>query len=756
MNKCKHNERIRLMNINEELNSIIFKYGLDRYYPHYRNMCEAEKILRNIVEEAIKRKEETIFIGDNIKGIELIRNISRDSKEVHYFCYEQNDFELHSLENVQWGKYNNIYLISFYNVEYVDRWLRRHKVLYEWIYNIFEVNGLFLQKEFFMFGEANIVALLDKNRIIPAQTCYSGTLQCEFYSQKNRYKYTKKQTIKRITLEKCLFLALCMKNFILAKEYILLLMNENEKFIFLWKEIEELLQKIKEKVREQWKDNIILYWMDALPYGNDENIPNLESIMNKSIVFENAFTNIAYTSSTARAIFLGKRDIDDGVYDVSNFTEDNSPVMQILKRERYDIKIISGKLNRFFPLSCVSEQFYMDEYAPCSLKLWDMLSNMCGQESRTFYLIHMMETHDPFLSSKISDDNYKDKHEKCRLAKREMDEQIAFYDDFINQKNFRIYMSDHGRESLHKFHVHFSIYQEELHPRKVNEMFSLLDFNVLLEQIVKNKNIEEDKITKEYVEIGNLDKYNKEKIENIIKRKVYLEERDFGCKGIIDRKYIYLCNTVGREQLLRREDIPLCDPLLFYEDEIFEKEQLPKYRKLIGEYPEIMQKAEMFQYSKYLYRLYDNLKKRSSHVPKCVCMINKMLETYKESSVAIRVGGYHSMILYQILSKENKRKIWGFIDKSDKCECDILDMPVISTEQIREIQGMGIEAILLSSYNLLDILREEALGWPGDINVLDIYDYFEKNGIICNTNFYNVLGTDEDYDVGFPFEEVKR
>lgn len=34
------------MDINKALNEIIFKYDLDRYYPHYRNMYEAEKIVK--------------------------------------------------------------------------------------------------------------------------------------------------------------------------------------------------------------------------------------------------------------------------------------------------------------------------------------------------------------------------------------------------------------------------------------------------------------------------------------------------------------------------------------------------------------------------------------------------------------------------------------------------------------------------------------------------------------------------------------
>ena len=63
------------MNINEELNRIIFKYEIDRYYPHYRNMYRAEKVLRRIIKELTVNKEKAMFVGDDPKGIEFIKNI---------------------------------------------------------------------------------------------------------------------------------------------------------------------------------------------------------------------------------------------------------------------------------------------------------------------------------------------------------------------------------------------------------------------------------------------------------------------------------------------------------------------------------------------------------------------------------------------------------------------------------------------------------------------------------------------------------
>lgn len=68
----------------------------------------------------------------------------------------------------------------------------------------------------------------------------------------------------------------------------------------------------------------------------------------------------------------------------------------------------------------------------------------------------------------------------------------------------------------------------------------------------------------------------------------------------------------------------------------------------------------------------------------------------------------------------------------------------------------GVKAILLSSYNNLDMLRKEAEVRPEGIDILDMYEAFDKQGIRCQEDFYKMRGTDEDYDIGFPFDEVKK
>lgn len=741
----------KMFDINEKLNHIIFKYHLDRCYPQYRNMYEAEKILRALIKEIIENNRSAIFIGNNKTELDFIRNISGDYEDIQFFLYNGKDMSVQQMEKID-RKNDSVYLVSFYEAEYMERWLRLHDICYQWIYDIFERKGLFLQREFLSFGKENLRFLFDKeahNRGI-----YAGSMQAELYCQQSKYNYADDAETKHIALEKCLFLTLYMRNFVAAKRYAFLLMEEDEKYVHIWEEIQSLLDTIKKAIGSRTEKDIILYWLDAIPYGGESNMPYLRHVMESGVVFENAFTYMPYTNPTLRAMFLGKREIDDKAYLYPQITQQNSPVLSFLDEQGYDIKVFSGHFNVSFQTQYQPECFIPDGLVPFSMKLWDMFSGMLKQKKKTLWVIHALEAHYPYLSSKMNDDNSGDNNKRHRLAKEEVDEQLAFYDAFVNRDVYRIYMSDHGKEAVYKYHTLFNVYHRTLAPRKINELFSLLDFGVVLKQIVTNGDIEEKAFYREYVEIGNCDWYNRGDIKTILQNKEALSLRFFGCKGIADKEYIYIHYRTGKEWLHKRNDMLLCEPLLFYdcEDDVSTPELLMKYRELAGEYPEEVVGDEKFRYSRYLYVLYQNIMKHNN-MNERIDAINEMLRDYPANSVGIRMGGVASSVLYYVLSKESKEKIWGFIDKNENCLCSKLTLPVVTPDRTENLDKTGIKAILLPSYSYLETLREETKTWPEDIDVLDIYDYFDRNGIRCREDFYKLSGTNEDYNVGFPFEE---
>ena len=743
------------MDINAALNEVIFKYHLDRYYPHYRNMYEAERILCDIISEIKRDNRKAVFVGDDKTGIAFIQNIVRDYKGIRFLFYNRYDTELKNLESVNLEDCE-VYLTSFYGAEYIERWFRVHEIQYKWIYDIFGERGYFLQREFFVFGKEDLLNLVAPREIIhDSRIGYTESIQCELYCQQNKYENTDNAETKRIALEKSLFLSLYMRNFVEARKYIPLLTQYDSKFEKVWDEIQNLLHMAKEAIVNKNQKDIIMYWLDALPYGDEKNMPYLQSVFQNSVVFDNAFTYIPYTHSALRAMFLGKKDIDDQAYRIKNITIENSPVIQFLEERGYHIKVFSGYLNDSIPFDYQSDRFYIDGYVPCSLKLWDMLSEMLLESEKTLWLVHAMDTHFPFLNSMMRDNNYHDKKVRQKQVRLEIDELLAFYESFISKESVRIYMSDHGKKygAIHEdFHVVFSIYKRSLEPRRVQGLFSLLDFGTVLKQIIMEENIKEEDFVREYIEVGNMDRYSFHDLQALFQNKKELSLLYFGYKGIIDQDYIYIHYRTGKEWLARRNDVPACNPLLFLncDNDICNSERLGYYRNLAGEYPVALEQDDKFKYSKYLYYLYDNIL-RQSNVKERIDKINQLIADYPAASVAIRTGGIHSATLYYVLTQENKAKIWGFIDDDNECQCSRLPLPVAHTSQIEKIKKEGVMAIVLSSYDYLDILRKESRKWPKEIAILDIYSWLEENGIMCTGNFYRPEIIETDYDVGFPF-----
>lgn len=739
-----------MLDINEALNQIIFKYQLDRYYPHYKDMYEAEKILRDIIKKVKQDQKIVLFIGKKSKEMGFLQSLSDGYADIHFHYYDTEETVPRQLENVTWDNYNAVYLVSFYGAEYIERWFRLHDIRYEWLYDIFEREGIFLQREFLSFCKDNLRFLIDRRRN------NKGSLQCELYCQSSKYHSANDRRTKRIALERCTFLSLYMKDFITAEEYVSLLIKEDERYRCMWEEIQNLLDTIRKTVSSRKTKDIIVYWLDSIPYGGEDCMPYLQEVMQESVVFENAFTYIPYTKPTLRAMFLGKKDIDDRTFDISDITRDNSPLIAFLEMQGYHIKIYSGCYNMFFQPQYQSSGYIWDDYTPVSIKLWNMISDMLLQEQKTLWVVHALDAHAPCFHNGMSDADYDNGSQRYKEAKKKLDEQLGFYDAFMGGDVYRIYMSDHGREEIYKYHILFNVKHRALEPRRIKGFFSIVDFTTILKQLVLNGCITEEKFIKEHADIGNCDWYSNDYIKDIFQRKGALSLKFFGCKGVVDKDYIYLRYNTGKEWLHKRNEKLLCEPLLFYDcpDDVCDMALLSKYRELMVDYPKDLINDEKFRYTKYLYTLYNNISKHND-MKERVNIINLMLENYPDRSIGIRLGGVVSSILYYVLSEENKKRIWGFIDKDVNCLCSRLGLPTVSPEHTGGMKATGMRAVLLPSFTFRGMLREETKILSADFDILDIYEAFEKNGIRCQEDFYKTCGVDEDYDVGFPFDEVK-
>ena len=90
----------------------------------------------------------------------------------------------------------------------------------------------------------------------------------------------------------------------------------------------------------------------------------------------------SFTHPALRAMFLGKKEIDDLAYRISECTKENSPVIRMLEEQGYHLKIMSEYFYDYFPVQYRCRHFYTDIAAPFSMKLWDMLAEMLLGEQK--------------------------------------------------------------------------------------------------------------------------------------------------------------------------------------------------------------------------------------------------------------------------------------------------------------------------------------------------------------------------------------
>ena len=121
-------------------------------------------------------------------------------------------------------------------------------------------------------------------------------------------------------------------------------------------------------------------------------------------------------------------------------------------------------------------------------------------------------------------------------------------------------------------------------------------------------------------------------------------------------------------------------------------------------------------------------------------------------SVLIRTGGVYALQVYGLLSPEIRRCIGGFIDVNLNCLGAEMGLPVYAA--LADAPATTQAVLLAGRRTLIERLREEAAACEGQAEILDPYRFLEEHGIICRHGVGEFEAEAEDYDVGFPFDEV--
>lgn len=639
------------MDIDKELEQIIETYNLDRHYPAYRVSRQACDFLQKWVKRLAGEKKTILFLGMDEHALKLIAGWAR-AENIHTLFIE-------SLEKLEKDKGKNgiemlneadaIYVVSYSRTIELLHWLWRHDFQAESVYDILESEQIYLQMEFYRFFTPLKMSQefqLDEFGIEKSVDGSSSALY-EFHYQKQRRNHGISEKCEKIIIEKLFFLAICMRNFLEA-ERILETMENAVEFKECWHEIQNLLVRAKRMLKLKQQEDIVIYWLDALPYEEAKLSGYLQSRRKHSVYFHNAYTMTPYTTPTCKNMFCGIQQVDDLGYRVRHVDIDNSSLLKNIINQGYQFSLISDYLKRLFPLEYSCSVGITKETTSSEI-FWELVKEILQSEQKTVYLAHVfVELHAPMLSVKRERFESQYAGAACRKIQiEELDEQLCFYDELLGGKNYRIYMSDHGYGDLWKrFHIHFQVYHASWKGRETEELFCLLDFEKIMRQLLSRETLEDSGWDRKYVPIQDVHYYNKNNLRRFLKEKIGIGLLYFiAYKGVVTKEGIYIRFKTEDELFCKwSEELTRVSVLL---DEPMKK--LPVFQELrvkTGAFPLELDTDSKFQYGTYAYKAYQNVKKTIRVAGE---LMNEKVSVYADDSIVLRMGGEHSLQLYNLL-----------------------------------------------------------------------------------------------------------
>lgn len=566
-----------------------------------------------------------------------------------------------------------------------------------------------------------------------------------FFRHRRLYELSERQEDKQLYLEKIIFDCLIAKDFLTLKKYIEYL-EPNTKVLYeaFYQEVEELLKKIK-LVLSGRKDDTLILWLDALEYGEDSDMPYLKEVEQTAVTFENAYTVTPYTSSTFKTLFTGKTAVDDETFRLNKITAKESDLFVQLEKRNYNF-LYYGFLNLLEKEK--KAQYLYTPYTIFTQQYWDILRDLLSDKSdraRVVVLHEAFHTHVPFISLGLMGTTYNGREDypgqqgdlteqktQARESRKYVDNQLRFYGDLLPEKMTKIYMSDHGHTTFGRFHTILKIQKDMMKPRQVKELFSYKNFTKLLMDVMFENKISESYLSNDYVQIQDVDYYNEAYINTLVKRCEFYPEGLFGYQGVVTMEDILIKHNNGTCFYLKHnnDEIMVTDERLEYLKSLISKKKLDVWSE--EKFKATRRIYWAWNSSSYRYEREDAIKRK---------IIIEIFENVRADSVfAIRGGGIHTIRLLMMLPDQLRTKVKYLIDYDMECLAGRWGIKIISPDEVDEYK---IDEILLSSFDYRGVWKEELEGTK--IKLHDIYDSFEKKGIVCTQEFYKRKYISEDF-----------
>ncbi|MDR0220172.1 MAG: LTA synthase family protein [Lachnospiraceae bacterium] len=729
-----------MFDADKELNGIIVKYGIDRQNRRFREYVLALELLGQLVSE----HEDILFVASAQESADLLRQDTDGQCDyvVVNVCNEESFAAIDASRTVV--------IYSYYFKADISVVLNLRGIKHICLYDYFLSQGLPLDHDYNdIFGEAHIGQIGDKK--------YDFYTHCPYLSliyDKNKLNGLTGR-LRQIYLERRLFALFYIRDFLSARESINEYMAEHFDDAIdcegAWVEIESLLGRVKENIAKRGHRDIIVFWVDALNYGDDEYMPFLKSVSEQALVFENAYTITPFTHPTLRAMLTQRKVIEDRSFEMVAIDEGNSQTLATLQAAGYDF-LYHGHIIGYFPERLKSKHYTGRMMHPASMRYWRALCDMSQSAKPQFYILHeIAETHNPFLRPEVANYHfiglYDTPIKSVDVCKSIMyfDRQLKFYSSFLPDSSVKIYMSDHGKignNLLDSFHIILKVQGAGIVPRAEKGLFSYLDFGKLIDWIMSPDDAKYNGLFRDKLDIQDLDWYNKPTLIKRLQSKRFIG-RLIGYQGTVTAEEIYIRHNDGSELFKKQRN----DGILITQ------ERLDYLRSITSTERIDIETAERCSASKYIYMVLEKYHQRNHEYEerKTVALKRLFADFAATETVALYPGGVAAHRLLLRVGLELCAKVRYIIDRNPECLAGKLGIEVIGPERL---SGYDIdtvvrlphpsvpESVFLGKEDIKTMLK------GARAQVLDIYEYLADNGVACTIDFWDRELSDEDIDVG--------
>lgn len=743
--------------IDEALNDIILKHGIDKFYPRFRPMLQARKAIKRLFEN-LKDGEKVacISIGEDSRKTSLdiayfSENISPSKlSQLQFFSVIRNDFSLKEqypnaydysqMENVYWRDYAYVYIISNYGSHILDKYLDDKSIVHTSLYDYLQ------EQEIYSFSASRDewYDVFAHKIFVTARSPHDQLLVPALF-EANRLLHKLNNEVGKsselVLLQRLFFCALCLRNFLLAREAIgrilTISFSNKSNYQYTWDAVQLLLLNIKRAMCQRDGD-IVNLWIDCCNYHQTREHKYLKSLEKNSVYFTDMITITGFTHESIRTIFLGKKILDDDTMSIKKIDESNSPVLKILAEKNYKTGILGDILYDLFE---ADKRVYTGcMMLPASMMLWMTIKYLLSVKGKAFCISHIfMETHTPLWAVTLNDRQvYGTYASRCKTSLIECDRQVEFYMRFLS-KATTILFNDHGSDGWWpRQHVMFAIKGEGCRPRKIHGLCSNLDYYKIIGMLVENGDIKEEKLVRPYVPIQgtnlrNINIDSLKKMGYLVQASPSFQSYFKGYTGVVTENHFYI--YMGGREFLGKRGEKIFRPRWFScPEDICDVSLLPRFRKMAGtEKGMPMQMNESENY-KILCHVYDKSKDFNR---KKIVLANDFLRNLP-GNLVIYGGDEGCLDFYYMLDKENRKKIRMFIDYPT-CRCQEVGLPVMPLRELLTSQDeeAWVKAIVLPPSlngfrmkNLFD-KYEEVKAYLSDkvtISVIDMNKFLkEKN-----------------------------